>query len=171
MRVTKNFVFFWGHEKDQKPFSNWYPCKFTIDGIEFNCTEQHMMYHKALTFGDHEIAEQILKSDSPSKQKKLGRKVDGFDADVWAARAKEIVYNGNKAKYTQTPDLMKDLLETHQKELVEASPYDAIWGIGMTENDPSALDKSKWMGTNWLGEVLTKLRNDYVEFLDKEFYD
>jgi ribA/ribD-fused uncharacterized protein len=154
------FTFFW---RTESPFSNWHPAKFKVDGIEFNCSEQYMMYQKALLFQDQEIADQILETDKPGKQKELGRKVKGFKPDVWNKQCKSIVYEGNKHKFLQNENLLKHLLSTKGTTLVEASPVDTIWGIGLAKEDPRAFNRSQWRGKNWLGEVLTQLREDLIE--------
>lgn len=148
------FEFFWGG-----PFSQWYKSNFTIDGITYNCAEQYMMAMKALFFGDHETHEKIMKTSDPKKQKALGREVKNFDANKWNTICRQIVYEANYAKFHKEP-LKNVLLSTGDKEIVEASPYDTIWGIGLGENDPNRFDKSKWRGTNWLGEALMKVRAD-----------
>ena len=157
MKVTKDFVFFW---KTEEVFSQWHPSTFIVDGIIFKTAEQYMMYHKAIFFGDTESAKKVLETTDPREQKKIGRAVKNFDAVRWAAVAKDVVYAGNKAKFTQNADMLKQLLRNSGKEYVEASPYDNIWGIGIGENDSRIYDKSQWQGTNWLGEILTKLRNE-----------
>jgi ribA/ribD-fused uncharacterized protein len=147
------FIFFYGGY-----FSQWAQTKFTIDGVEYNTAEQYMMCQKALLFGDDEAYQKILRSHDPSIQKATGRKVKNFDADKWSAVAKSVVYRANLAKFS-TPYLKKFLLDTGDREIVEASPTDRIWGIGMAENDPDRFDKSKWRGTNWLGEVIMQVRD------------
>ena len=150
----ESFHMFWGG-----PFSQWCPSRFNIDGRSFNCAEQYMMWSKATLFGNDEKATQILDSGSPREQKALGRQVSNFDTDRWNQVACYYVYKGNLAKFTQNPDLLQDLLDTYPLTLVEASPYDKIWGIGLDAKDPRAYDRSTWLGTNWLGQVLTDLRN------------
>ena len=156
----EKFEFFWSNKS---PFSNWYKAEFEIEGVQFNCTEQHMMYHKALLFNDTEIAEEILNTKSQSKQKALGRKVRNFNQETWVENCKQIVYEGNKAKFLQNDNLLKYLLKTKNRTLVEASPVDAIWGIGLAENDPRAKQRHLWRGKNWLGEVLNNLRDDLIK--------
>lgn len=141
------------------PFSQWHRCRFTVDGVEYCSAEQYMMHQKALLFGDGEIAEQIMQATHPRVQKALGRKVRNFDADRWTAVCRDIVYRGNYAKFSQNEDKKAALLAT-TGTLVEASPYDRIWGIGLGADDPRRLDPKTWKGTNWLGEVLTKVRDD-----------
>lgn len=143
-------------------FSQWYPSDFEYDGTIFSSAEQFMMFYKAIFFKDHEIAAKILKETHPKVQKKLGRQVKNFDIEAWARVAKSIVYVGSEEKYTQNPKLCKELTATYPLTLVEASPHDKIWGIGLGENDPDALDETKWKGTNWLGVVLTHLRDNIM---------
>lgn len=152
--MNNNFIFFWGG-----PFSQWYKSDFIIDGTKYNCAEQYMMAMKASYFGDNEVYKQIMNSNNPKIQKALGRCVKNFNADKWNIVCKDFVYDANLAKFSTEP-LTSVLLSTGDKEVVEASPYDIIWGIGMGENDPDRFDKSKWRGTNWLGEVLMLVREN-----------
>ncbi len=156
---NEKFTFFW---RSGSPFSNWHPSVFTVAGIRYNCTEQYMMHQKAVLFGDAAMAEKILQTDSPKEQKAFGRKVHDFDKDTWEANCKQIVYDGSRAKFTQNEDLLATLLATEGTTLVEASPRDRIWGIGLSENNPKAQSRDTWRGKNWLGEVLTKLRENLV---------
>lgn len=150
----EKFTLFWGG-----PFSQWLPCTFTIDEIEYNCTEQYMMAEKARFFQDNESLEKIMKSNSPRSQKAYGRKVKNFNAESWSAYAKSVVFKANMAKFSQNKNLLNELFKTKGTTLVEASPYDKIWGIGLSEDNPDTLDRSKWRGTNWLGEVLNDVRD------------
>lgn len=149
------YHFFWGG-----PFSQWCPSKFTIEGVEYNCAEQYMMAQKAILFGDTGIHSKIMACKEPSTQKSLGKKVSGFDLTTWQQNAKLIVYRGNLAKFSQNPNLYEYLVATGDLEIVEASPEDKIWGIGLHESNPDVHDKSKWQGTNWLGEVIMAVRAD-----------
>jgi hypothetical protein len=153
MKITDDYVFFWGGE-----YSQWFKSKFTIDGVTFATAEQYMMYRKALLFEDAEIANKILATNNPAEQKLLGRQIKKFDKTVWNEHCRDIVWQGNYAKFTQNPELFAELVSTGNREIVEASPEDRIWGIGLHEDDPNILDKSKWRGTNWLGEAIMKVR-------------
>lgn len=157
-KTNQTYTFFWGEES---PFSQFFITEFVIDNKKFNCTEQYMMYSKAITFGDSEIAKQILETQKPGKQKKLGRLVKNFDSDKWDEIAEDIVYKGNYAKFSQNKKIYDELLNTNETELVEVSPTDTIWGIGLPRNNPKIYDKSKWRGQNKLGIILTKLRNEF----------
>lgn len=156
--ITNDYVFFWGGICSQ-----WYASDFEIDGQKFTCAEQYMMYKKALLFEDEEVANAIMRTQNPREQKALGRKVRGFDKDKWEAHCKEYVYEGNYAKFTQNPELLEELESYGNREIVEASPEDKIWGIGMHETHPDILDKTKWQGTNWLGEAIMRVRETLKE--------
>jgi len=157
MKVTDTHVFFW-----KEFLSQWHKSPFTINGITYNCPEQYMMHQKSVLFGDDETGQNILATDSPREQKALGRLVKNFRYDIWAANAKNIVYNGNKAKFLQNPDLLEKLMSYGTRKFVEASPADTIWGIGMGEDHFRIEDEDSWVGTNWLGEVLSELRDDFL---------
>lgn len=157
------FVFFWGHKPVDKIgkncLSQWFPCKFKVDGIEYNCAEQYMMAEKARMFNDDETLALILAETDPRNIKALGRKVKNFDADLWSSKCRAIVYRGNLTKFMQNEDLKSYLLSTNEATLVEASPYDKIWGIGMLEHDKGVEDPKNWKGTNLLGKTLMTVRS------------
>jgi ribA/ribD-fused uncharacterized protein len=140
------------------PFSQWYDAEMFVDGELYNCAEQYMMASKAKLFGDEESLAKIMASQQPWEQKALGKKVKNFDKAKWEAVAKEIVFKANYAKFTQHEDLKAYILGTEDEVLVEASPTDTIWGIGLAETDPRAMDPAQWQGTNWLGEVIMDVR-------------
>jgi ribA/ribD-fused uncharacterized protein len=153
----EKFTFFW---RTESPFSQWHPADFTVNGVHYTSAEQYMMHQKALLFGDQTIADKILKASSASVQKKLGRQVAGFDRTLWEAECQRIVYEGNWAKFTQNEELLTALRATRGTTLVEASPDDRIWGVGLAEEDRRIRNRRTWRGTNWLGEILTRLRED-----------
>lgn len=154
-----NYTFFWNG-----PFSNWYPAKFTYKGVDFVTSEQAMMWEKAMTFGDTETASEILLTSDPKEQKALGRVVRGYDDAHWTLVRRELVRDICLEKFRQNPNLKETLLATSGTELVEASPVDKIWGIGLGAADPRAQNKATWQGLNLLGEVLTEAR----EIIKKE---
>ena len=142
------------------PFSQWYPSFFIIDDIMYNTAEQYMMAEKARLFKDKKALKAILETNSPSEQKTLGRMIKNFDKDAWESIARGVVFRGNYAKFTQDKILSYFLLSTGDKIIVEASPFDRIWGIGLSEHDKDCLDTDKWKGTNWLGEAIMKVRDE-----------
>lgn len=158
------YVFFWGHKQipgkiTDACFSQWFPCKFSDGKIEYNCMEQYMMAHKALLFEDKIVYDEIMKESDPLLIKKLGRKVKNFDENIWSENCRRIVEDGNYLKFTQNEDLKDHLLKTGNKILVEASPYDPIWGIKMAKEDPNVMNPMKWRGTNYLGFALTNVKD------------
>ena len=157
MKTTSNMVLFWSGV-----FSNFFPAKFVADGITFANSEQYFMYQKALTFGDLDTAQRILECDTPAEAKALGKTVDGFNDEKWSEVRYDIMMDALRYKFDQNLDLKQQLIDTDTRILVEASPYDCIWGIGLKEDDPDALDQSKWRGKNLLGEALMQLRREYV---------
>ena len=156
-RTTERHTFFF---RPESPFSQWHPARFVVDGLEFSCAEQFMMHGKAILFGDAAIAAEILAVASPRQHKALGRKVSGFDDRAWKAHREEIVLAGSRAKFSQNPDLLSVLLATHGTQLVEASPFDRIWGVGLSMSDPRIDDPANWRGQNLLGKILTRLRDE-----------
>jgi ribA/ribD-fused uncharacterized protein len=158
MKVKFNYVFFWGGT-----FSQWCPSPFEIDGEKYNCCEQYMMAKKALLFGDIQSYKKIMNTKDPKVQKAIGRTVKNFDRTTWEKVCREYVYEGNLAKFKQNPKMLQELLATGKREIVEASPFDTIWGVGLSENDSNILDKTKWKGTNWLGEAIVRVRQTLIE--------
>jgi len=158
MRTTDKYVFFWG----KCVFSNWHPSKFMVNGVVYNCSEQYFMAGKARLFGDTVALEEILKSDDPAYQKSVGKQIRGFDQHVWDANAKGIMYDACRHKFEQNLDMLKELTDTGTRILVEASPKDRIWGIGLHWKSELCDDPKNWLGTNWLGQTLTKVRDDIL---------
>lgn len=164
MRISDKYVFFY---KDW--LSNYQRTKFKykIGGVEheFTSTEQAFMYVKALTFGDRHIADKILATNNPNEARKLGRQVRNYDDKVWNEVRWLVFYNLNLCKYVQDEKLRNMLLDPKfdNKTFVEASPIDKIWGVGLDENNPLIDDEKNWRGTNYLGDILTKIRNKLKE--------
>jgi ribA/ribD-fused uncharacterized protein len=119
-----------------------------------------MMYQKAILFGDTNIARAILSTDNPKEQKDLGRMVSNYNDEIWAAKRVDIMVAGLFEKFNQNPRLKEALLNTGDTIIVEASPVDRIWGIGLAEDHPDALDQTKWRGQNLLGVVLMRVRDE-----------
>ncbi len=158
------YLFFWGHQVPEDGsvgpscMSQWYPAHFEVDGILYNCAEQYMMAEKARYFGDTEMEAQILASGSPKEMKALGRKVRDFDAARWDDHKYHAVVKGNLHKFVQNEQFRDFLLATGNKVIVEASPRDCIWGIGLGKDNPAAADPTRWRGQNLLGFALMEVR-------------
>ncbi|KAH6859003.1 hypothetical protein BKA58DRAFT_51632 [Alternaria rosae] len=152
-------VFFWKPRDGHGYLCQWYWSKFTINDETYATAEMWMMVHKARCFSDEEIAKQMLETTSPKEHKDLGRKVKGFDEKVWDEQKLEIVKQGTYHKFTISEDaenLRKMLLATGDRELVEASPHDRIWGVGFAERDAEK-NRYRW-GQNLLGRALMDVR-------------
>ncbi|WP_018683567.1 NADAR family protein [Actinokineospora enzanensis] len=158
------FLFFWGHQPERDGsigkgcLSQWWPALFQVDGQEFASAEHYMMWRKATLFDDASSAAEILAAGHPKQAKDLGRGVRGFDAEVWEAARYEIVLAASVAKFGQNPDLRAFLLGTGDRVLVEASPLDTVWGIGLAADDPRAENPADWQGSNLLGFALCETR-------------
>jgi ribA/ribD-fused uncharacterized protein len=151
--TAERFTFFW-----HGPFSQWEPSSFVVGHLAFTNAEQYMMYSKAVLFGDRRRALNIINAETPIEMKAIGRAIEGFDHGVWQLFREGIVYAGNYAKFTQNPKICAALLATKGTLLVEASPHDKIWGIGLSEDDHRARNRSQWQGLNLLGQILTRVR-------------
>ncbi|GLX94090.1 NADAR family protein [Herbidospora sp. NBRC 101105] len=163
------YLFFWGHRPPRDGgvgagcLSQWWEADFTEDGHVFRSAEHYMMAHKAWLFDDAETAAEILAAAHPGEAKKLGRKVRGFDDDVWTQHRYAIVVRGSTAKFAAHPDLRAYLLGTRDRVLVEASPHDRVWGIGLTAADERAASPATWQGLNLLGFALMEARDRLTE--------
>jgi ribA/ribD-fused uncharacterized protein len=159
------YLFFWGHRPPpgggvgKGCLSQWWPCTFVVEGQRFASAEHYMMWRKALLFDDFDVASRVLAASSPGEAKALGREISGFSEEAWVSSRLEIVVEGNLAKFGQDPALRDFLLGTGSRVLVEASPLDRVWGIGLTADDPRALDPASWLGLNLLGEALMEVRS------------
>ncbi len=159
------YLFFWGHTPktpgaiDRSCLSQWYPAPFDVDGVRYPTAEHFMMAGKARLFGDRHTTARILECEHPDEVKKLGREVRGFDQARWEAHRVDIVVQGNEAKFGQDEALRTFLLGTGDRVLVEASPRDTIWGIGLSANDERATDPARWRGLNLLGFALMEVRS------------
>ena len=164
-----NTVFFWGHQPSKDGtitascLSQWFIAPFRVYDTTYCCMEQFMMASKARLFEDKETLDLILKSSDPKEIKALGRQVKGFDADVWNEAKHLVIVNGNFRKFTQNPALRDYLLATGDRFLVEASPYDTIWGVGLSADDPRIGDPSLWRGQNLLGFALMEVRDEIAK--------
>jgi ribA/ribD-fused uncharacterized protein len=130
-----------------------------LTGIEVNCAEQFMMLGKAFLFGDDVTADLIKNEKSPRNHKALGRRVRNFDDDIWTKYCEDIVTLGSYLKFSQNFALKEELIQTGNATLVEGSPYDRIWGVGLRFDSPHINDPSKWKGENKLGKCLMRVRD------------
>lgn len=158
------YVYFWGHRPkrsgvvDRACFSNWFTAPFSVDGIRYATAEHFMMAGKARLFGDDDALARILKASSAGAAKRYGREVRNFDEDTWVAERSRIVEEGVFAKFSQHEALGAFLVATKRRVLVEASPKDRIWGIGLAADDERVANPLQWNGLNLLGFALMRAR-------------
>lgn len=159
------YLLFWGHQKSRDGsvtkscFSQWWASEFVEEGITYKTAEHYMMAEKAKLFGNVEIHQKIIECKSPAAAKKLGRQVKNFNQEVWKKHRFEIVKQANRLKFSQNLELKYFLLKTKKRILVEASPVDKIWGIGLATDHNDAQNPKKWKGENLLGFALMEVRD------------
>ncbi|MFD6873125.1 MULTISPECIES: NADAR family protein [unclassified Streptomyces] len=155
---------FWGHRPNPDGrlgpscLSQWWPSAFTVGDVRYPTAEHWMMAGKARLFADPEAERAALEAGSPAQAKAAGRLVRGFDDAVWARERFALVVEGSVHKFDSDPALRSYLLGTGTRVLVEASPMDRIWGIGLAADDERALDPTRWRGLNLLGFALMEAR-------------
>jgi ribA/ribD-fused uncharacterized protein len=158
------YLHFWGHSEPPQSevgkacLSQWYPSPITVDGLRFPTAEHYMMFRKAQLFNDDDTGSRILTASGPAAVKALGRGVRGFQEPIWRQNRVAIVVEGNYAKFSQSGPLRDFLLGTIDRVIVEASPVDKIWGIGLAADDPHADNPLEWRGLNLLGFALMDVR-------------
>ena len=163
------YLFFWGHQPSKDGsitktcLSQWWKSSFRIDDDIYCCMEQYMMAEKARLFHDNETLEKIMNSNNPKQIKDLGRQVRNFDEALWIKNRYSIILKGNYAKFSQNEDLKEFLTGTKNKVLVEASPYDKVWGIGMSSDDENIENPLLWKGLNLLGFALMEVRDEMMD--------
>jgi ribA/ribD-fused uncharacterized protein len=159
------YLHFWGHRPradgrvGASCLSQWWPSPFVVDGVEYGTAEHWMMARKARLFGDAEAERRVLASGHPAEAKKAGRLVRGFDEAVWERERFGIVVEGSVRKFASDGELGAFLLGTGERVLVEASPVDRVWGIGLAADDERAADPRRWLGPNLLGFALMEARD------------
>lgn len=154
MRITDTHIYFWGSY-----LSNWFKCSFKDEQYTYLSSEAYLMAQKALLFNDIASAEKIVNTNDPKKQKVLGRQVKGFKDDIWNKHKFNLMVKGLILKFEQNSNLKEQLIKTENKILVEGSPYDKIWGVGLHYDDDLILNEKNWLGENLLGKALMKTRD------------
>ncbi|KAF8882171.1 hypothetical protein CPB84DRAFT_1851336 [Gymnopilus junonius] len=166
-----DYVFFWKTNEVHGWGSQWYHSPFTAkvvfeegdkeEEVKFATAEHWMMVQKALLFKDAEVAREVLEVEGTGQKdmtyvKSLGRKVRNFDEEKWVEARERIVLEGNLLKFSQNQELGEKLVATGDKQIVEASPRDRIWGVGFGEKN--ALEERTRWGLNLLGKALESTR-------------
>jgi len=168
MRITDTHIYFFSVAD---VFSNFYPAPFLyrkkVNDILtgeitqeylFNNSEQAYMFEKCMFFNQLELAEKCINEIDPKKVKNIGRSIPNFDAEKWDKISFGVMYNVCLHKYTFNKEAHKTLVDSGDRTLVEASPYDNKWGVGISASDDQILFEENWTGENRLGKVLMKTR-------------
>ena len=159
------YMFFWGHQKSKHGitkscFSQWYESPFAHEDITYKTAEHFMMAEKAKLFNDTKAFNKIISAEEPGKAKRIGREIVNFEEQIWLKNRFKIVQQANLLKFSQDPELKKFILNTENRVLVEASPVDPIWGIGMASDHPDVESPKLWKGLNLLGFALMLVRDE-----------
>ena len=155
--MNQQHIYFWKPTQPNGFLGNWYDSPFDKDGIHFINNEQYFMWAKQQLFDPNNklLEKKILETNNPKDMKDFGRLVKNFNQTVWDEKKYDIMKTGLIEKFSQNPDLKIKLKETKNAILVEASPYDKIWGIGL---DYKEAETKPWKGENLLGKALMEVR-------------
>jgi ribA/ribD-fused uncharacterized protein len=177
MRVTPTQVLFWGGPASQwykSDFEGYLPVVVQRDGgrrirkgemlYKFSSAEKYMMMAKASIFGDPAGLRRLEPLHDVKEIKKAGRQVLGFDQEVWDSSNLAAVTIGNYYKMTQNDGLWAFVNEMGDRQYVEGSPVDKVWGVALSWDDPLIEDRSNWKGENRLGQCLDNVWNMIVAF-------
>ena len=139
------------------PLSNHSPAPFTINKKDYNSSEQMFLSEKCITFGQTAAAQNIMCMDDPGKMVQEAKVCRGYN-EKWDMEQEDIMLTAILGKFTQNEEHEKFLLSTGDKILVEGSPYDSTWGVGLAFNDPAIDNSQNWKGDNLLGKALMTAR-------------
>ncbi len=129
-----------------------------LRGKKYDNNEQWMMAAKAWLMNDLATLIEIHKIHDPKAIKALGRKVKPFNEALWQKACEAVVTAGAVAKFSATERMRKEILDTGELILVEGSPVDRIWGVGISWRSPEIEDPKNWRGKNLLGKCLMEAR-------------
>lgn len=157
MLTTDTHVFFYS---GRQAFSNWHhsPDQLIMRGLSFDHSEGAFMAMKAWFFMDLDAVAACHAEKDPCAVKAIGRTIRGYDDAAWSLVRLGFMAYVNLLKYRQNPEMAAELLGTGDRTLVEASPVDQVWGVGLAEDDPLIQSPSNWRGTNLLGVALMQVR-------------
>lgn len=162
-RETKTHVYFWNSS-----LSNFHKMSIEIEGDKgekFPTSEHLFMYYKALHFNDLDAAERITRVKPPAFAKDIGRAVRNYNDEEWDNVRYQYMVDTLRRKYANPSKERDFLVGTHPKILVEGSPYDKVWGVGIHYKDRRIVDVRNWEGDNLLGKALMEVRKEVLDNL------
>ena len=148
-----------GIHSEFQPLSNWYPCKVQFKGHTFNSSEQAYQWAKADFCQDDAAASKLLFTTSPRDAKDLGSEIKGLRDTDWDQKKNGIMEEILRNKFRDNKDLKKQLLDTKDIILAEAS-RDRHWAVGLPINSADLFITKKWTGHNCLGRILASVRTE-----------
>lgn len=169
MRETNTHIYFFSRDDI---FSNFAVTPFLYEkksddmfgvrgeSVFFQCSEQGYMYEKCLFFNRFGMAKNCIDVTDPRDVKRIGRSIPNFNDERWNEVSFDKMYDVLMCKFSNNKEAKEELINSGNKILVEASPYDKIWGCGIGVDDDDVLQEENWTGENRLGEVLMKVRED-----------
>ena len=144
----------------ESPFSNFHPCDLSIDGIDYSSVEQYLCHQKALLFDSAQVAAEMLYIEDPKLLKQRAKNLAKFDRETWITKVGDMLKVALMAKFTQNTALKDALLATGDKTLGEACTHDLLFGIGLSMQNPNAMDPTRWRGGNLQGITLMHVRTE-----------
>jgi ribA/ribD-fused uncharacterized protein len=146
--------------------SNFYPCRFVVEGICFHSVEQYYQFKKCKTLGRDTEATAIMRSRDVRKIKATG---NVEVTDEWLEIREDIMRIGLVQKFNE-PRLRVMLEATKGYRLVEGT-RDRYWGSGV--DVLAASSSAIYPGWNRLGILLEELRDAKAQVYDpggRDFY-
>jgi ribA/ribD-fused uncharacterized protein len=160
--MDSEYLFFWRSDHENGWLSNLYILPFTIDDIIFKSVEHYIVYNKAKVFNDIEFFDSILNTKNSVHLKKYEKK---YNNDILVDNCFNILYIGIRNKFNQNLLYKQKLINTGNKIIIYASPFDNLLGIGMNEIDTYKLNENKWQklikNKNILGNILMLIRDEF----------
>lgn len=165
--IKDGVILFYG---EPSPFSNFYPCKFTENEVDFHCVEQYLLYHRAIVYNIPRLQHAALCTYLPLELKRMTRHLPREETTTWFAVSESIMLDGLRAKFKQDPYLKQLLLDTGSNKIGESSEYDHYWGTGLSMRHCHAFRPAFWQGKNRLGELLMQVREELRKVMDLKCY-
>lgn len=138
-------------------FSNWCPSPINYNGNMYMNLEQAYMHTKAIENDDMVAAQKIRYTTDPREVKKIGSAITLKDADRWNEMKGDLMMKLVRAKFTQNPQMRKELLDTGTKRLGETG-RDSYFSVGLPFTHTRILETGAWTAESHLGKALETVR-------------